>query len=432
MKLSKFQLIVLAIFVLGIIGGVIAFARYKSNASASQFPPITVWGTFPKSVFDQYLTQVNDSLSQQISVTYVQETEPAFYSDFVSALARGQGPDAVLIPADMLLPNEDKLQPIPYTALPQRTFMDSFIQEGSIYLTSNGVMGVPFAIDPLIMYWNRDMFNAAGLATYPKYWDDFTTIIPKIDVRTQDGTVSTSAIAMGDFTNVDNARELLGSLIMQLGNPVTAESGGTVGSEISLSAPVSPVPALQFFTRFVNPSDPDYSWNRSWPDSKSAFLAGDLATYFGFASELSDIRAKNPNLNFDAAPLPQDRSGGVAATYGKLYGFSIVKASPNQNAAFQIISMLTEPQYLVDISDAMYLPSVDLSIIQSGSTDPYIGIFDQSALISRTWLDADPAASTQIFGSMVQAVTSGQKTTDQAVQDAGAQYNAALQQASAQ
>ena len=433
MKTSKFQLIIFIVFILFIAAGVAAFATYKGSSSGSQLPTITVWGTFPKDVFDQCVIQVGNSLSSPISVKYVQESPDAFLQDFISALARGAGPDAVLIPADMILPAEDKLVPIPYSALPQASFKSAYIDESFVYLGSNGVMAVPFAVDPIVMYWDRDMFDAAGIASPPKYWDDFANAIKKITVKNENGTVTRSAVAMGDFTNVVNARELLGSLFLQLGNPITVQaSDGSVSSALKTSAKADPTPALQFFAGFVDPTSDYYSWNRSWPDSKTAFLAGSLATYFGFASELADIRSKNPNLNFDVTALPEARSGGTTAVYGKLYGFSLVKASPNNNAAYEIISTLTMPQYLVKVSDAMYLPSVSRDVIASGSTDQYITIFNQAALISRTWLDADPAKSGQIFGSMVQAVVSGQRSASQAVSDAGNQYDAVLRQATGQ
>ena len=432
MKISKFQIIILAIFVIFTVAGVIAFAAYKGSSGSASLPSITVWGTFPKSAFDQYVSEINLTLQQQMSIQYVQESPSTFHNDFIAALARGQGPDAILIPADLLLPEEDKLTLIPYSALPERTFLDTYIQEASIYLTQNGILGIPFSVDPLVIYWDRDMMNAAGVAKPPVYWDDFTALNKAITIKSQNGTVTRSAVAMGDFTNVDNARELLGTLLLQTGNPVTSVSAnGSVMSALSTSAAADPTKAVDFFTQAVDPTSAQYSWNRSWPDSKSAFLSGKLATYFGFASEISDIRAKNPNLNFDVAPLPQVRSGGQAADYARLYGFSIVRASPNANTVFQIVSTLVAPQYLAGFSSptSLYLPSVNLAIIQSGSTDPYIAVFDRTALIARTWLDVGPYLSNQIFGNMVSAVTSGQKTVDQAVNDAGNQYNAALQQA---
>ena len=164
-------------------------------------------------------------------------------------------------------------------------------------------------------------------------------------------------------------------------------------------------------------------------DSKSAFLAGNLATYFGFASELSDIRTKNPNLNFDVALLPGPKTPGTAVTYGRMYGFSMIKTSPNLTAAFQVMSTLSSSQYLGTLSDSMYLPNVRRDVLADGSGDPYIALFGKAALVSSTWLDADPAGSSQIFSDMVQSFASGQKSIYQAIQDAGDQYNALLSQA---
>jgi multiple sugar transport system substrate-binding protein len=427
--MSKFQIITLAVFVICIIAGVAAFALYRGGKATSSLPPITVWGTFPGSTFNQYVSDIDSTLSQGVSVTYVQKDPATFSADFVKALATGQGPDAILIPADMILPEENKLTLIPYSAFPQRNFMDTYIQEANIYLGTNGILGIPFTVDPLMMYWNRDTYNAAGIATYPKTWDEFTGLNKKLTTTDQNGNVRKTAVALGDFTNITNAREVLGSLILQSGNPVTTITSNGVVSTLKTSAAKSPIPALQFFTESVNPQDPNYSWNRGMPNDKSAFLSGLLATYFGFASELADIRAKNPNLNFDVAPLPQLASGGLKATYGRMYGFSLVRASPNANAALQIISTLISPQYLAKLSQTMYGPTVRTDLIAQGSSDPYISVFDQAALVSKTWLDADPAQSDKIFGDLVQAITSGQKTINDALQNAGDQYDVVLKQA---
>lgn len=430
MKISKFQIITLSVFVLCIIAGVTAFALYRGNSSSTTIPAVTLWGTFPKDTMDMYIAKINTNLSQPITVNYVQKNANTFSQEFVSALARGTGPDGILIPVDMLLPHYDKLALVPFTALPQRTFMDSYIEEANIYLNNNGILALPFTVDPLMMYWNRDTFNAAGIATYPHFWDEFTDLNKKLTQKDQNGNIRKSAIALGDFTNVNNAREILGSLILQTGNPITAvDSQGFTQSTLKISASVNPIPAIDFFTRSVDPSSANYSWNRGMSASKSAFLSGTLATYFGFASELNDIHAKNPNLNFDVAPLPQLRTGGIKAAYSRLIGFSIVKSSPNLNATFQVMSILADPTNLANLNQTLYLPTVRRDVISRGSNDPYITIFNQAALIAKTWIDADPARSRDIFSRMVQSFTSGAKTMNQALQDAGDEYDVVLQQA---
>ncbi|MES2314894.1 MAG: extracellular solute-binding protein [Patescibacteria group bacterium] len=432
--MTKFQIILLGVFVLFIIVGVVSFAMYKGNTSSStQLPAITIWGTFSSGIFNDYVSNINNNSSSPISVTYKQIDPSAFSQQFIAALARGIGPDAILIPADTILPHEDKIALIPYSALSARTYRDTYIQEAQMYTTDTGILALPFTIDPLIMYWNRDMFNTAGIATYPHYWDEFTTIIPKLTVKDSNGNVRKSAIALGDFTNVLSAREILGSLLMQMGNPVTAYNAqGTLQSTLRLSAQVNPKLVLDFFSQFVDATNPNYSWNRGMSDSRTAFLAGDLATYFGFASELSSIREKNQNLNFDAAPLPQIRKGGVKATYGRMYGFSIVRSSANANGTYQVLSILTQPTYLASLAKTMYLPPVRTDLIAQGSSDPYLSVFGEAALVSKAWLDPDPVQSAQLLGNMIESITTGQRSSFQAIEDTGIRYDSLIRQATTQ
>lgn len=430
MKISKFQIAVLGIFVLCIIVGVASFALYRGSSNTTTLSSISIWGIFPADTFDLYLAEINATRDEPIVVNYVQKRADSFSQEFIAALARGQGPDAILVPADILLPHYDKLAMVPFSALPQRTFMDSYIQEANIYLNAGGIIALPFTVDPLVLYWNRDMFNAAGIATYPRYWDEFTGLNTKLTTKDKNGNIRKSAIALGDFTNVTNAREILGALWLQSGNPVTAPNDqGVVQSTIHSISSADPVPAVSFFTKFSDPSNADYSWNHGMPSSKAAFLSGTVATYIGFASELADLRLKNPNLNFDVAALPQLRTGGKKATYGRLTGFSIVRTAADANSTYQIMSILTSPTNLASLNQKLYLPTVRRDVIAQGSTDPYITIFNEAALIAKTWIDADPSKSRDIFSRMIQSVTSGAKSTFQALQDAADEYDVVLRQA---
>jgi ABC-type glycerol-3-phosphate transport system substrate-binding protein len=429
-KFNKFQLIVLASFVIFLVAGVAAFALYRGGVSGDTLPSINVWGTFPADVFDKYVNNVSNNLVTPITVKYTEKKASQFSQDFVSALARGTGPDAILIPAEFMLSHEDKLALIPYSVLSQRDFMDTYITEANIYLNQSGIIGFPFALDPLVMYWNRDMYDASGIATYPKYWDEFSSIVKSITVRDQNSNIRKSAIALGHFDNVTNAREIFGTLLMQSGNPVTkVADGGVLKSAIEIGGGTSPESAIKYFIQFADPANANYSWNRSMPASKSAFLSGTLATYFGFASELFDLRSKNPNLNFDVSLLPRPRTGGSGTTYGRMYGFSLVRTSPNLDATYKILSILSSSQFLGELSKSMYLPNVRRDVISLGSDDPYIALFNKAALVSSTWLDADPNISSRIFGDMIESISSGKKTMNDAIQDAGDQHDVALKEA---
>lgn len=423
--MSKFQAIVLAIFIICIVAGVALFATYKSQDSGQSLPTITVWGVFPSSIFSPLVQQLNNTRTVSLSVNYIEKSASTFDKDFIEALARGQGPDAILIPQEMMLRHSDKIVPIPYEILTERDFKNTYIQQAEIYLTSQGSAALPFTVDPLVMYWNRDLFTNAGIASYPKYWDEFAGVAKKIDLKDVNSNIRRSAIAMGEFANINHAREILGALLLQSGNPVTVRGDGGVQS--ALAEGQSAATAISFFTQFSNPRNEEYSWNRSLPVAKNWFLSGSLATYFGFSSELFDIREKNPNIDFDVAPFPQIRNGRNRVTYGSMYGLSIVRSSANQAASYAVMQALTAPDALTILGQLSYLPPVRRDMLATGSTDPYQTIFFDSALISRGWLDINTARTTQIFQNMTESITSGRASIDNAIRTAQDEMDLSIQ-----
>ena len=217
---------------------------------------------------------------------------------------------------------------------------------------------------------------------------------------------------------------------MQYGNPVTyRNTSGAVSSALSdgiFLGLESSVPALNLFTQFSNPSGKNYSWNRSLPNTKSSFLSGTLATYFGFASEIKDIRQKNPNLDFDVTSIPQKINSGSRATFGSMYGFSIVRSSSNIATAFSVISSLVDKSSLDIMVNLTYLPPVRRDMISLGSQDPYLSIFFDSALISRAWLDSNKIESNNIFQRMIESVTSGRSESMNALRSGSNEFDILL------
>lgn len=433
--MSKFQIILTGVFVLFIAVGVGLFATYKAGEQTKALPQITIWGTLPSSLIATMLSDLNLTRETPLYVNYVEKTAGNFDRDFIEALARRQGPDAILLPQELLTRHRDKLVAIPNTIITERDFKNTYIPQAELYITQEKeILALPFTIDPLVMYWNRDLFTNAGIAKPPVFWDEFDTLVTKITRKDVQSNVQRSAISMGEFSNINNAREILGALLLQAGNPVTlrgnANSGGNLVSTIGdgqYNGSESSASAINFFTEFANPREKNYSWHRGLPLSKSWFLSGSLATYFGFSSELFDLRAKNPNIDFDVAPLPQPRSAKNRVTYGTMYGFSIVNSTPDPTATYTILQLLTSSQSLDILSKTSLLPPVRRDMIATGSKDPYQSIFYDSALISRGWLDMNAGRTSDIFQRMVESITSGRSDVYRAIQAAHDELSLSLQ-----
>lgn len=407
--MSTFKIIVVGIFIFFAVIGVFIFASYGGSSKAP-IPTVTIWGTLPGGSFSEYVRALNANATI-LNATYVQIQPEDFREVFVNALAEGKGPDLVLIPDNLLFQEKGKLIPIGYQTYPERDFKDTFIDAAQLFLSKEGVLGVPFAVDPMVMYWNRDIFSTAGVSRPPQYWSELSALAPKIIERNETSSIIRAMVPFGEFRNVTNAKEIIATLLFQSGTNIvvegdTGEFFSTVDVSSGSSAVAPATSAVNFYATFSNPVSPLYTWNRSLPQSEDMFLAGNLAMYFGYASELTTLQRKNPNLNYDVATMPQAENT-TKTSYGRIYALSIVKGTKDLNSALASIGILTNATNLPQWTAETNLPPVRRDLLVSRPKDPYLDVFYSAAIQSKTWMDPDPVESNEIFRDMVETLTTG-------------------------
>ncbi len=432
-KTSTFQTIILVVFGLAVLIAVAIFSISGKGGGKEEFlGKVVVWGTLPEFVVMKTMSEVYLEKSI-VEIVYKEKRKSTFDRDLIEALASGVGPDIVLLPQDLILRHSNKIYPIPYESMSERAFKDSFIEEGELYLNESGIFAVPITIDPMVMYWNRDMFSSAGIVKVPRYWDEFYKIAQAVTIKDRQLNISRSTISFGEFQNVTNAKEIISMLIMQAGNPITVKNvTSKKGAESVLSKAfeydIPPaVSALRFYTEFSNPTKSSYSWNRSLPTSFDMFTGGDLAVYFGFASELSKIKKKNPNLNFDVAKVPQVRDSTKSVTFGEMQGLSILKQTKNIPAAFQAIILLSSNTFVDQLSKSLNLPPVRRDLLVKKPAEASRVLFYDSALISKAWLDPSPIDTENIFKRLVENIISGRSLINLAVISANTEIQKLLE-----
>ena len=434
--MSKFQVILLAVFIILAVIGVFVFATSNSNSGA-QLVPITIWGVLPEADVRQAIGDLENANKNTFQASYTYIDEADFQSKLVTAIATGQGPDVVLIPQDIFLSVKNLLYPIPYTNYSEGTFKNNFAQAGEIFLDpTNGIYALPAVIDPMVMFWNRDLLGSAGIALPPKTWTDMLSDAPKLTTKDGNGNLTESALAFGEWANVPHAKDILSMLMLQSGSPIVAVDSSTGKASSALSARsssgiTSAEEALSFFTQFADPSKDIYSWNRAEPSADSAFLAGTLAFYFAPASETPTLRARNPNLNFDIAEAPQTGTT-QNATFATVYGFAILKSSSNIATAALDENLLTGDAAVTDIATAAAVAPSRRDLLAQTQPQAYQDIFWKSALIGENFLDPNPSSTDALFQGMVESVISGSKSSSDAVSIADNSLRGLLQQATGQ
>src|SRR3989344_6241953 len=96
--MSKFQLVLIAVFIVGIIGAVIIFATTKARESTRSIR-VTAWGLLDAYSFNLMIEKLNASATtpaEQVNITYVQKDPAVFHTAILEALAAGRAPDIIL------------------------------------------------------------------------------------------------------------------------------------------------------------------------------------------------------------------------------------------------------------------------------------------------------------------------------------------------
>ncbi len=423
-SLTPFQIIVMAVFGVVALLGIALFASFQGfNTGVAQVGTVTIWGTLPQGEMQAGLSAYKQQHQEYSNVSYVQRPQETFNADLAEAIASGRGPDLIIISQEDLAGAESKLGLVSSKTLSERDFRDRFLPIGELFLTSGGAYGVPFVIDPLMLYYNRPILASAGATTPPSTWEAVTGLAGVVNRQTDAQLVSRSLIALGTFENIDNARAIISLLFLQAGEQIASRTQNGLESNLNGlqnsdygSRPAES--ALNFYTEFANPSKTVYSWNRSLPKSRESFVAGDLALYLGYASERKGIERANPNLDFDMAPTPAPATSATRVTYGKAYAFAVPRASKNLEGAAQVALTLSEASTVPIFARALGMAPASRAALAPSADDLYEPVFYPEALVSRGWISPAPADIDRIFATMVSNVASGRETVNGAISTA--------------
>jgi len=426
MKLRPFELTLVAVFGTLFLLALILLRTYSptSDPNASSLEAgVSIWGTVPEAAFVELLDQISIADRNYKNVTYRYISPENFDTVFVNALADQASPDLLFLSHERLIEHRNRLQPITYDSFPMRDFRSLYIDGAEIFALSDGIYALPVAVDPLLMYWNRDIFADNGLLKAPATWEEVVNqIVPTLTLRDNFRNLTRSAMAMGEYSNIKNAFPILSLLLLQGGSGLVGESSGYY--QVRLDESVGQGPAAPFanvatfFTNFNNINNTLYSWNVALRPDTEMFLSEDLAIYFGLASEGRSLAARNPNLSFDVSEVPQGASSAVKRNYGIFYGLAIPKAAKNKTGAALVLQTLSGESNALKLANLGGFAPVHRTSLASGSNDIYGRVAYASAIYSRGWLSPDRDRLDVILQQMLSSISANRNNISSAASDA--------------
>ena len=326
MKIVKLLIGLLAVVFLGIIiFAVIIPALTKNN---NQKITLTYWGLWEDSRTMQSVISDFQRQYPNITIDYSKQDIKQYRERLVTRINNGNGPDVFRFHNTWYPMLSGVLLPLPSDTISKSDFTQWFYPVAQKDLIKNGaIYGIPLHIDTLGLYVNLDSFQAAGLKP-PTNWNDFINDSKTLTVKDANGKIKTAGAALGTFDNVNHAPDILSLLFVQ--------NGVDINNISSSSQKVTD--ALNFYSSFALGND--NVWDSTLDSSLLAFTKGNLAMYFGYSWDYFAIKAANPNLNFQVAPVPQLPNNSVNLASYWAEGVSV--KSKHQKEALLFMKFLAD------------------------------------------------------------------------------------------
>lgn len=312
-----------------------------AQAPADSNEPVTIsmmmWGDPAElEVWNQIVSdfhQTNPNITVKVEVS----DWDSYWTKVKTMLSAGTPPDVFAMDAPLYLDYQSRgvlLNLQPYLDKNPDLLNGVYPQTLDAYKTSDGMYGLPRDFQTIVLFYNKDMFDAAGVAYPTADWtyDDLRDAAKKL-TRDSDGDGKTDQF--GFYSDLWDMELIWSEAIWAYGGDiVSADHTRTLVGEPKARE------AWQLFNdmMFVD---------KSWPNSTTAgeyggdpFLAGVAAmTTIGHwaVPGYSEVSFK-----WDVVPMPKGPAG--QATSVNSAGFVIGKASRNPDAAFEFLKyVLSEP-----------------------------------------------------------------------------------------
>ncbi|MFH1161728.1 MAG: extracellular solute-binding protein [Candidatus Jorgensenbacteria bacterium] len=403
-NLTKPQLIIggvvaLVVVLLGLVlAGVLPGLR-GGTGPVSVTGALTVWGLDRSEAIDPSI-QSFKAIYPNVTVTYRNFMDTGEYGRaLLDALAAGRGPDIFAVENRDVLRDSGKLFPAPaarFTLTQLRQLFPKVVEQD--FAPQGSIFGLPLSVDTLALFYNRNLFDRAGVALPPATWEEFQTIVPKFVAIDSKGNITQAAAPLGGSAKtVREAADLLSLLMLQTGTKMVSPdlAGATFDSNEGAQA-------LRFYAQFADPRSSAYTWNDALPSADNLWAAERLAMIFKDSSFIAEMRAKNAFLDYRIAPMPQSGAAKIPVAYPRYWGYGVARQSRAPDLAWQfIVNLTTNASGARQYAVTTRRPPALLALKSSFESDPELGTFANQMLTARSWPQADPDAVRDVFSDMI-------------------------------
>src|SRR5438067_3712207 len=360
-----------------------------------------------------------------ITLTLVDSPFAGFHDKAVVLFQAKKLPDVLLVQVDwvaefadlgMLEPLDDwiaKEPPAFYDNIPA-TFHQKW--RGKQYY-------LPIESGAIALFYNTELFKAAGLSGPPKTWEDYESAAKKLTNPDKKQYATTATLQAEPPTNM--TYDIY---------PLILQAGGTIIDQKTNKAAVNSAEGVKASERYVGLVNVEKIavpgvLSNGEKEKRANFASGNVAMMFEGPWGVAIQKQLNPNLKYDIAPLPAGVTTGTMVR-GSLN--TVTTQAQNKEAAWRFVKWMSGPKGIEmwakgtggfparkDVADQSWFKEKTLcsaftqQMAMANAQSPFRGM-PNSVQVNK------------IMTTEVQNVVQGKKAAKQALDDAAAEWNKIL------
>jgi sn-glycerol 3-phosphate transport system substrate-binding protein len=403
-------------------------ALAQAATEISFYYPVAVGGPITKIIDDYAAEFSKENTGIKVTPIYAGSYQDTIVKALTAHKAGNPPVTSVLLSTDMFtLIDEDAIVPIDgfVKTAEDRAWMDSFYKAFMLNSQSGGkTWGIPFQRSTVVLYWNKELFKAAGLDPNkpPATWAEMRDMAAKLTVKDATGKVTQYGM---QIPSSGFPYWLFQGLAIQNGVAMANESGNAVKFDDP-----AVIEALQYWVDLAK-SGVHPPGIVEWGTTPKDFFEKKVAMMWTTTGNLTNVR-NNAKFDFGVAMLPAGKKRGSPTGGGNFY-ISKKATSAQQEAAFRFAKWMTQPERAAKWSMDTGYVAVSEAAYETAALKKYGSEFPP-ALVARDQLPFalaefsthDNQRVTKALNDGLQAALTGTKTPAQAMKDAQAEADRLL------
>lgn len=281
---------------------------------------------------------------------------------------------------------------------------------------NDSVYALPYRAETHGIFYNKDLFEAAGYEDMPDTWEEFLPIAEKIS---QAGVAKGIAIPGGEWGNTS----------YQLINMILCGGGSVLNEDNSVCTLDSPeaIKVAKFFVDLYREKKvvPDSIMENDNAAGRTLFSEGKVASFMSGAYDISAIQGINADLNMATALVPVFE-GNERKTIFAGWSTAVSAHSKNPDAAWLLAEFLASPEISVEYSTT-FSARKSMQTNEKYESDPLLKNLAEAIQYGDP-LPVIPQLTQirQIMYEQIQLALSGEITAEEAMLEATEQINQIL------